>query len=90
MAILVELVINLEFGTLTRLTKLRPGDKCQELSPTILRMVTHQPKDGLPTEGCILQTTNLALRLNSQNRWKIMEFDTEELILVKLIFCNIS
>ena len=66
-AILAVLVINLEFGTLTQLTKLRPGDNCQELSPTILRMVTHQPKDGHPPEGCILQTKNLALRLNSQN-----------------------
>ena len=27
-------------------------------------MVTHQPKDGHPTKGCILQTRNLALRLN--------------------------
>ena len=30
---------------------------------------------------CILQTRNLALRLNSQNRLKMMEFDTEEKIL---------
>ena len=45
-------------------------------------MVTHQPKDGHPPKGFILQTRNLALRLNSQNRWKMMEFDTEELILV--------
>ena len=45
-------------------------------------MVTHQPKDGHPPEGCILQIRILALILNSQNRWKMMEFDTEELILV--------
>ena len=63
-AILAELVINLEFGTLTLLTKLRPGDNCQELAPTILRMVNHQPKDGHPPKGCILQTWNLALKLN--------------------------
>ena len=37
-------------------------------SPTIPRMVTHQPKDGHPPEGSILQTRNLALRLNSQNK----------------------
>ena len=60
----------------------KPGDNCQELPPTIHRMVTHQPKDGHPPEGNILQTWNLALRLNSQNRWKMMEFDTEELTLV--------
>ena len=83
MAILARLVKNMEFGTLT---KLKPGDNCQELSPTILRMATHQTKDGHPPEGCILQTRNLALRLNSQNRWKMMEFDTEELILVLLFF----
>ena len=56
------------------------------MSPTILRMVTHQPKDSHPPEGCILQTRNLALRLNSQNWWRMMEFDTEELILVPLVF----
>ena len=32
-----------------------------------------------------VQTRNLALRLNSQNRCKMMEFDTEELILVYLV-----
>ena len=52
-------------------------------------MVTHQPKDGHPPDGCKLQTRNLALRLNSQNRWKMMEFDTEELILVFVIFSMI-
>ena len=49
-------------------------------------MVTHQPKDGQPPEGSILQTRNLAQRPNSQNRWKMMEFDTEELILVIALF----
>ena len=34
-------------------------------------MVTHQAKDGHPTEGSILQTQNLALRLNSQNQNKV-------------------
>ena len=34
--------------------KLRPGDNCQELSLTILRMVTHQSKDSYPPDGCIL------------------------------------
>ena len=58
----------------------------QELSPTIPRMVTHQSKDGHPPEGCILQTRNLALRLKSQNSWKMMEFDTEEPILVWFCF----
>ena len=32
------------------------------------RRVTHQPKDGHPPEGSVLQTWNLALRLNSQNK----------------------
>ena len=67
--------------------KLRQGKNCQELSPTILGMVSHQPKDGHPPEGCIIQTRNLAIRLNSQNRWKMMEFDTEDLILIFSIFC---
>ena len=30
-------------------------------------MVTHQPKDGHPPEGSMLQTRNLALKLISQN-----------------------
>ena len=47
--------------------KLRQGNNCQELSPSIPRMVTHQPKDGHPPEGSILQTRNLALKLKSQN-----------------------
>ena len=34
-------------------------------------MVTHQPKDGQPSEGSILQTQNLVLRLNSQNQNKV-------------------
>ena len=59
-------------------------------SPANPRMVPHQPKDGYPPEEYILQTRNLALRLNSQNRWKMIEFDTEELILVEgLIFLKI-
>ena len=36
-------------------------------SPIILRMVTHQPKDGHPPEGSMLQNRNFALRLNSQD-----------------------
>ena len=35
-------------------------------SPTIPRMVTHQPKDGHSPEGSILHTQNLALILRSQ------------------------
>ena len=38
----------LEFGTYTILTKLTSGDNCHGLSPIILRMVSHQPKDGHP------------------------------------------
>ena len=34
---------------------------CHGWSPTIPRMVTHQPKDGHPPEGIELQTCNLAL-----------------------------
>ena len=49
-------------------------------------MVTHLSKDGHTPKGCILQTRNLALRLNSQNRWKMMEFDTEEQIFADLFF----
>ena len=30
-------------------------------------MVTHQPKDGHPPEGSVLQTWNLTFNLNSQN-----------------------
>ena len=47
---------------------LRPGDNCQEWSPTIPRMVTPQPKDGHSLTGSIIQTRNLALRLNSQDK----------------------
>ena len=36
-------------------------------SPTNLRMVTHQLKDGHPPEGRMLQNRNLALKLNSQD-----------------------
>ena len=43
------------------------SDNYQGWSPTIPRMVTHQPKDGHPPEGSMLQTLNLALRLISQN-----------------------
>ena len=43
------------------------SDNCQGWSPTIPMMVTHQPKDGHPPEGSMLQTRNLALRLISQN-----------------------
>ena len=38
----------MEFGTYTLLTKLTRVDNCHEWSPTILRMVVHQPKDGHP------------------------------------------
>ena len=59
---------DMEFGTLIKLTKLTPVvDNCQGWSPTIPRIVTHQPKDGLPLEGSIIKTQNLAIRLNSQN-----------------------
>ena len=34
---------------------------CQEWSPTIPRLVTHQPNNGHPPEGSVLQTQNLAL-----------------------------
>ena len=43
------------------------SDNCQGWSPTIPRMVTHQPKDGHPPEASMLQTRNLTLRLISQN-----------------------
>ena len=43
------------------------SDNCQGWSPTILRMVNHQPKVGHPPEGIMLLTQNLALRLKSQN-----------------------
>ena len=43
------------------------SDNCQGWSPTIPMMVTHQPKDGHPPEGSMLQTRNWALRLISQN-----------------------
>ena len=39
---------------LTHKNKTRPGDNCQEWSPTIPRMVTPHPKDGHPPEGSIL------------------------------------
>ena len=43
---------------------------CQKWSLIIQGMVTNQPKDGHPTEGCILQTLNFALRLNQKNATK--------------------
>ena len=54
--------------TQTSLTRLGPSDNCQEWSPTIPRIVTHQPKDGHPPEGSMLHPQNLALRLNSQDQ----------------------
>ena len=39
---------DMEFGTYTLLTKLTHVDNCHEWSPTMLRMVVHQPKDGHP------------------------------------------
>ena len=36
-------------------------------SPLNPKMVTHQPKDGQPPEGSVLQTWNLALTLSSKN-----------------------
>ena len=47
------------------------NDNYQGWSPTIPRMVTHQPKDGHPPEGSMLHTRNLALRLKSQNEDKV-------------------
>ena len=41
---------------------------CQGLSKIIPRMVTHQPNDGHPQEGSMLQTQNLALTLKSQKK----------------------
>ena len=64
----------MEFGTYTLLTKLTPGDNCHGWSPTILRMVTHQPKVkvGHPQEGCVLQTWNMLLRLDSENESQVI------------------
>ena len=39
-------------------------------SPTNPGMVTHQPKDGHPPEGSVLQTWNLALKLNQIHKRK--------------------
>ena len=39
-----------DFITLTELTKLIPGDNCHGWSPTIPRMVDHQPNNGHPPE----------------------------------------
>ena len=52
---------------MTELRKLIPGDICHGWSPTIPRMVTHQPKDGHLPDGSVLKTWNLALRHNPQN-----------------------
>ena len=51
------------FVTYTLISKLKPGDNCHGWSPTIPRRVTHQPKDGHPPEGSVLQTWNFALTL---------------------------
>ena len=59
---------DMELGTYTLLTKLAPGDNCYGGSPTIPRIVIHQPKDGHPPKGFIIQTRNLAIRLNSQTQ----------------------
>ena len=39
-----------EFVTLTELTKLIPSDSSHGWSPTIPRMVDHEPNDGHPPE----------------------------------------
>ena len=57
---------DMEFGNYTLLMKLTPGDNCHKWSRTILRMVPHQPKDGHPPSGSVLQTWNLTL--NSQKK----------------------
>ena len=56
----------MELGTYTLLTKLILGDNCHGWSPTIHRMVPHQPEDGHPPEGIVLKTGNLAFTLYSQ------------------------
>ena len=65
-----------EFGTY--ITKLWPGDNCQEWSPTILRTVTHQSKDGHPPEGSIVQTQSIIATLgsilDSQLSWESGKF----------------
>ena len=38
--------------------KTRPGDNCQKLSPTILRMVTYQPKHGHPRQAQVSKVVN--------------------------------
>ena len=43
------------------------SDNCKGWSPTIPRIVIHQPKVGHPPEGIMRHTRNLALRLKSQN-----------------------
>ena len=53
---------------LTKLTKRKPGVNFQGWSPTIPRMVTHQPNDGHPTEGSVLQTWYLALKLKLKTK----------------------
>ena len=43
-----ECTTDMGFGTYTFLTILTSGDNCRGLSPIIIRMVAHQPKDGHP------------------------------------------
>ena len=52
---------------LTKLKKLILVANCHGWLATISRMVTHQPMDGHPPEGSILQTLHLLLRLKSQS-----------------------
>ena len=58
---LKEVYYRLRILNLDLTHKTNPIDNCLEWSPNIPRMVTHQPKDGHPTEGSILQTQNLTL-----------------------------
>merc|ERR1712081_125658 len=57
---LKEVYYRLRILNLDLTHKTNPIDNCLEWSPNIPRMVTHQPKDGHPTEGSILQTRNLS------------------------------
>ena len=80
-----------------KLTKLTPGDNCHGWSPTNPMMVTHQKEvcyklgiwhiiqeegGGVKTIMDFFYNEKCNQDKNSQNRWKMMEFDTEELILV--------
>ena len=62
---------DMELGTYTLLTKLAPGDNCYGQSPTIPRIVTHQPQDGLPQEGSVVELWNLAPTHYSQNQHQV-------------------